>query len=687
MISNNAPAKMVLNAVVAGYKLAYIQHSIYTDYDVIGRTFWVTTGGTTTRRDFTGVDTFSVVLNQLLPETAYSVQGAFYDSIIDSELLNAQIGINLSEISTFATRQPPKITLAESVSEQVDVGVGAPVIHVTTTGSADYCTIELKDVNDAAAQWTKYYIGALDNKIIFGGVPIGTYKIRISGQVSMPDGVTVDSSGAYEWPTDLVVKYNFVPPTAPKDIVFKAAHIQDGKERYDLRVEWDWEKGAGANVREFALWYINEAEFQTTGWAKANIVNVGAAQAGTIFSFPWKIPHRFRVSSIAWGPDMQDVSYSADSLFTLDENTPIDNSFINETGIDVNYAHIMGKLNDNGQWKQTFLIDAATGSVNIGLLDDEGKAPISFDPIQKIVNVDGKVITKQINAASFVLTNLTGEDNPALFTQGKTWGDNMSGIWMGMDNVTAKPKIDIGNATQYIRYDGDSLRISGQVVIGTPNGDVPIEDGLQGKQTVFIYKISSTGLPAKPTSTDYPPPDWSTTPPNRTDPKTQNIYTCTGLLDPITNKLVVGRSWSDVVQWSGTEGTQGIDGARGPGFYAAGYAGLAGFDVGLANAFFINNFGKAQSSYDVMTQYNSQNPKQAFTRQWNGSAWVTPAMVIHGDMVVDGTVTANKIVADDAFLSRIGVNVIYNRDAALSGNPEAYYKMKIDLWQGYIHIR
>ncbi|MFP9035694.1 hypothetical protein, partial [Enterococcus faecalis] len=96
-------------------------------------------------------------------------------------------------------------------------------------------------------------------------------------------------------------------------------------------------------------------------------------------------------------------------------------------------------------------IDAATGAINIGLLDAEGKAPISFDPVKKIVNVDGSVITKTINAANFVMTNLTGQDNPAIYTQGKTWGDTKSGIWMGMDNVTAKPKLDIGNATQYIR--------------------------------------------------------------------------------------------------------------------------------------------------------------------------------------------------------------------------------------------
>ncbi|QXN67532.1 hypothetical protein [Klebsiella phage vB_Kpn_3] len=214
-------------------------------------------------------------------------------------------------------------------------------------------------------------------------------------------------------------------------------------------------------------------------------------------------------------------------------------------------------------WKQTFLIDAATGAINIGLLDEEGKAPISFDPINRVVNVDGKVITRDINAANFIMTNLSGKDNPAIYTQGKSWGDNNSGIWMGMDNTSAKAKLDIGNATQWIRYDGTTLRISSGVVIGTPNGDVDIGTGLQGKQTVFVYKLA-TSLPAKPLEQDYPPPGWSKTPPNRTD-MTQNIYATTGTLDPKKSPpaLVDGTNYSAASQWSGVPGTGGTDGSNG----------------------------------------------------------------------------------------------------------------------------
>ncbi|MFP9220096.1 hypothetical protein, partial [Enterococcus faecalis] len=83
----------------------------------------------------------------------------------------------------------------------------------------------------------------------------------------------IDSSGYYEYPNVFEVRYNFVPPAAPINIVFKAARIADGKERYDLRVQWDWNRGAGANVREFVLSYIDSAEFVRTGWTKAQKIN------------------------------------------------------------------------------------------------------------------------------------------------------------------------------------------------------------------------------------------------------------------------------------------------------------------------------------------------------------------------------------------------------------------------------
>lgn len=690
MITNFAPAKMVLQSIVTGYTKAYIQHSIFTDNDVLGRSFWFTEGtNAAVRQDFTAVNTFFVVSSGLKANTNYSVYGAYYDQIIDLELLTAKIGINLSDTSTFKTKVKPVITNAYSTSQPVDIGVGAPVLNVESSGESEYVVLEARLKTDTT--WTTIYVGQQIQPISIGGMLPGTYRLRITGLVSFPDGSTTESSGTTEYASDVVVAYNFSPPSAPTGLSFKAAKIADGKERYDVRVEWQWAKGQGANVREFLLEYVDETTYNASAWAKAQKINVGAAKAATITNFAWNKKYYFRASAIAWGPDLQAITQSTISTFILNSSTPLDSSFVNETGIELNYAYIKASLkNAQGAWQQTFYVDAATGSVAIGILDDEGKAPISFDPVNKAVNVDGKVITKSIYAASFILTNLDGTDNPALYSQGKSYGDNNAGIWMGIDKATAKYKLDIGNAVKYIRWDGDNLRISGQVVIGTPTGDINLADGIAGKFQVSVYILAAT-KPANVTSQDYPPAGWSIIPPNRTSGS--KIWVMTGTLDPATNKLQVGTNYSSPTQWSGDDGAPGApggDGAqgnRGAGIFTMAVAGLTGFNVTQANAWFQFNLGGPPTKYDVLTQYRADNVQIAYTQQWNGSAWTAPALVVHGNMVVTGTITSDKLVADNAFLSRIGVNIIYNRDAALSGNPEAVYKMKIDLVNGYIHIR
>ncbi len=93
---------------------------------------------------------------------------------------------------------------------------------------------------------------------------------------------------------------------------------------------------------------------------------------------------------------------------------------------------------------------------------------------------------------------------------------------------------------------------------------------------------------------------------------------------------------------------------------------LTAWNDSQANSFTSNFAGPVK--YDVLTEYKS-GALTAFTRQWNGSA-TSPAMVLHGDMIVNGTVTASKIVANA--LPQIGVNIIYDRAAALSSTQRIY---------------
>lgn len=672
---------MVLSSVAVGYTKALVYHSPYSDLDTIGKTFWISSGSEEVSQTSNDLTTFYMIIESLKQASTYSLTGAYWDSMVDSELLENKVGILISSPSNITTLSAPKIRSYKSEIEHAVVGVGTSYLVIDFEGQGQLVELQL---STNSVDWQTIYSGEIKTGVQIAGVAAGSYKARCRGRVALPDGFTTDISEWEYYPTNIVVSYAFTPPSKPGNLIFTAAKISDGTERYDVQVKWDWSVGGGANLREFVLYYVSKADFDKTGWTKAARINTGATQAAIITAFPWDIPSVFKVEAISWGPSDKNTTPSNNANFTLNASTPLDSSFTKVTGIEITYSHIKGQKQVSGKWEQTFLLNASDGSFSLGMLNDKGVAPISLDPITGTVNVDGRIISNEIYAASVVLSNLTGRDNPKIYSVGKTYGSDVSGVWMGMDN-NGKAKLDIGNKANHIRFDGDKLWISSGVTIGTPNGDISLGDGITGIRQVTIYQIN-TSAPTIPTSQDYPPSGWYTTPPSIQNPSTQKIYASTGQLDPVTKKLVSGTNYSQPVQWSGKQGIDGATGDRGPGFYRQG-RGAAGWSDADATTFFRNTFNSTPVRYDVLTQYLTSNPKSAVTKQWSGSAWVDPALMVHGDMVLDGTITAKKIVADQAFFAQTGINVIYDRSAALSSNPEGTYKMKIDLQNGSIHIR
>ena len=454
-------------------------------------------------------------------------------------------------------------------------------------------------------------------------------------------------------------------------MVFKAAKIKDGVERYDVQVSWTWERLQGAQVKEFILQYVTSEEHAKTGWTKASVVNNSSAKAIIITNFPFDKQYTFGVGVTSWG---QTTVWSTDTSYIINKDTVFDQSITTVSGCEIGYYGIRGYVLEAGTYKQSFLVVAATGGVSIGTLDAGGRAPFVFDPVNKILNVDGKVITNDINAANFILTNTGTGTPPKLYSQEKpTYANANSGVFIGRNN-NGQMQFDVGNSASYLRFDGSSVKISGQVVVGTTTGDMLLSEAIQGKNVVFIYKTSTT-IPSPPTSSGYPPSGWSKA------PTTAPCWISQGQLDPATNLLLSGTYWSDPTKLSGDTGS------RGPGMYAYAIWGFTAWSDYYATTFFNNNFGSGPVKYDVLTQYNSTNPSTAVTKMWTGSTWTTPALTVHGDMIVDGTIRAKSIAADSAFLAKAGIDIIYDRTAALSANPEAYYKMKIDLANGFLHIR
>lgn len=833
-MKNTYPNKLEFINVMASYVCIFAGHSAPVDYDILGKSLWAANAAQPqfVRReivtDYANIHkNYFLVTNLAGHGTVYNVQAAFYDAMIDSQLLEAKIGYQLSETIQVTTKVPPTISDITVTATPVEIGVSLPMLTLTTTGDGETFQVQYRKVG--AAEWSGLYEGAGGLKPQVSVMP-GTYEFRIRGIYNLPDGVTQDISAWYQYPQALTVDYMQIPPAAATGLTYKVAKINDSFTRYDVKISWNWVRGTGAPIREFIVYYTTAAEYAISGWTKAQIINTGASQYTILSSFPYNIPYKLKVVSRAWG--LEDFAYATSSIldFSITSSTVFDNSFTRLTGIDVNYSGIFGYLDPLGARTQTFRLDAATGAVVIGTPDAvTGIAPFSFDPINKKLNVDGSVITNSIYSANFILSNLTGT-SPVLRSQEKLYyGHATQGIWTGYDGDTFK--FDIGNSSQYMRWDGTTLRISGNVVVGTPNGDLSLSAGVTSTNTVFVYK-SSTTVPATPTSTAYPPTGWVTTPPSVV--VGYDIYVCQGKIDPLTNALKAGQVWSPPIQFSGQDGAAGVssfksfvfyrsnsapttptggsfsspiptttgwtdgipsgesqlwsstriftstgvspqqaawttpvamtntasleimystvatspgtpetvpanwtstastssiwmatrtkingtfsawsvykvkgetgatgatgatgpagaagaNGQRGPGIYRLGIAGFTGtFSTTSADTFFNTTLGTGKVKYDVLTQYSSTNVATATTMMWDGSTWTTPALVVHGDMIATGTVRASSLVGETGFFQNAGIDIIYNHAAAISSSPETTYTMKIDLANGFIHIR
>ncbi|WP_263082149.1 hypothetical protein [Endozoicomonas sp. Mp262] len=90
---------------------------------------------------------------------------------------------------------------------------------------------------------------------------------------------------------------------------------------------------------------------------------------------------------------------------------------------------------------------------------------------------------------------------------------------------------------------------------------------------------------------------------------------------------------------------------------------------------------KTVGSYVVYGAYHDDQPVQGQAQSQLSGAALEEGTVTHEKLAV-GAVTADKINAGTAFINDLGVEVMYNL-----GGDESNYTMKIDLVNGFIHIK
>ncbi|MGL4938662.1 gp53-like domain-containing protein, partial [Shewanella sp.] len=105
----------------------------------------------------------------------------------------------------------------------------------------------------------------------------------------------------------------------------------------------------------------------------------------------------------------------------------------------------------------------------------------------------------------------------------------------------------------------------------------------------------------------------------------------------------------------------GLNGGRGAGMYKVATAsgtwatGDSATDAAAAGAC----PGGAVAG-DTVTVYKSTDVSVALTKQWNGSAWVVPAIALHGGMVVDGSITTRALAAGAVTAEKLSVSSLIN---------------------------
>ncbi len=165
---------------------------------------------------------------------------------------------------------------------------------------------------------------------------------------------------------------------------------------------------------------------------------------------------------------------------------------------------------------------------------------------------------------------------------------------------------------------------------------------------VMAYSLSdsSENKPTfDPTATGLPGPEWSYDQPEVTSDK--YLWT-TSRLEWFTGDTTVHQKMSD---WTPMFLASGKSGAPGAGFYRIGVTQTEFNDLttlwsGASNRF-KNHTGSDPYVDDVLTFFVSPetSPPQSNTRRFDGTSWVSPELLIDGDMIATGTIVGDRIVA------------------------------------------
>jgi len=347
----------------------------------------------------------------------------------------------------------------------------------------------------------------------------------------------------------------------------------------------------------------------------------------------------------------------------------VENCDLNFLPVDTNYVASVTSLNTLGTESNPATLTFTIGDAPAGTPDIKNEA-ITEDKLGdgsvtniKVANLSaGKIDTGELNL---------GQESGMAVRQTKTgYTSTATGFWLGNDGGT--PKFNIGTSTNYLKFDGTDLDISGEIsaTTGSIGGfSVGSNSLIAGTGTSRISLSTADGIHLGNNTFASAPfrvaLDGSVTATNAT----------------ITGALTLTNIDGVTVTYTAGSLTVGTIGASNLGNDAIFPATLryerTNSTTAPSNSEFNTAFGRDPKNNDIVVVVRTDtNIQKAYKH--NGTAFAVVNNYIDGDLIVDGTISTDQIAANAVTANEILVTNL----AAISANMGSITSGSIDIGSG-----
>lgn len=551
-IINNQPLQVPVLRIEPGYTKAKVVFGPGKDFDLSAVGTWVKEFGAPKTTAVYTQHIYESFLAEILPLSSglsYDLSIAFLDdfilgspTLLQSQYQNVNNALTISDY-IFETYNPVLVTAHQILVGGNDIGNPAASIVVSTTGYADLLEIQAKEVGSVDT-WVPVYSGAGLPEVSFS-LFAGQYNIRYRSKLVFSD-LDSEQTDWVIYPEVIESEGTVGTPNLPTNVAKVAFKDEGFVATYRLKVNWEFDQAGGGLKRHFNVQILPNPSaitaLDTLNWSQASTV-VTSEPTYTFDPFPYRKIYAIRIEANGWGELGSGYIYASAYISenpaesgVLGYLSPSVDEYPDDTKIQVTDDYIRGykvfDVNNPSNNILTFEYNSSTGNVAIGAPGtyadgQQVTVPFLFDATNSRLQISGKTITDSIISADYVMGWLGGVA-PTFRTANKSsFGDNLSGIWMGYEDSNTF-KVDIGDSSKYIRWDGTNLVISGNVTVegGGTLG--------QTQKQVFVFTRSSTA-PLTPTGGSYASPipagGWSLTIPAGTDTvyMASRLFTSDGL--------------------------------------------------------------------------------------------------------------------------------------------------------------